>query len=200
MCHVCLCGSIFCTSQPVSQSITLSDSGDLWPFRLDKPARLMIRFVIGICIWLWDECHNPLRAAAEKYWPQKLSFRPHTLLKTIISPHVPLNFTPMISCSLQFHSNPSKTANQFNSRCLPCRFGGSISQFLSFRICFHWNLVWFVRPGLVVSGKVFLLISFHICSHREENGTSFIQNCTNCNRQNVCNSKEILFTPNLFAL
>ena len=68
----------------------------LWviPF-LDKPARLIIRFVFVFCIWLWDECGDPLRADAKKVMASKMIFWVTWCSENDCQP----------SCTLQLHTD-----------------------------------------------------------------------------------------------
>ena len=63
--------------------------------RLDKPARLIIRFVFGFCIWLWDECGDPLRAGAKKVLASKMIFWVTWCSENDCQP----------SCTLQLHTD-----------------------------------------------------------------------------------------------
>ena len=79
---------------------------------LDKPACLPI----SISLVLVSDCQTSAATLWEreqkKYWPQKVSFGSPDVLKTIVSPHVPLYSTLMSFVSLQVHHKVSKTSSK----------------------------------------------------------------------------------------
>ena len=85
---------------------------NVYMYIIDKPAR----HPISISLVLVSDCQTSATTLWEreqkKYWPQKVSFGSPDVLKTIVSPHVPLYPTLMSFVSLQVHHKVSKTSSK----------------------------------------------------------------------------------------
>ena len=142
--------------------------------RVWKPARLIIRIVRRVP--QPPESGGKKSIGLKKYVPSHLL--PWKWLSALMYP-----WTSLWSWSGHFKFTQTPPNLRFRSAPVGCLVNlGEV--FLSFLLSYFIS-IGFVGSELVDLGEVFLMISFHICFHREENASCIIQIYTNCNCQNV---------------
>ena len=122
-----------------------------------------------ICFLVLSDCETSAATLWErmqkKYWPQKVSFGSPDVLKTIVSPHVPLYPTLMSLVSLQVHHKVSKTSSKMKGLSLTASKWGKDLFWSAFIFHSQGKLAYLkLRTNCLKVGEVFLSKWSHITS------------------------------------